>query len=576
MKKYVIVIFLITIILLFQGCDKKTEVDDIPVGELPLFKQLSLTKEEEDYLQEIMESETLHVAMRNLQAVYHVEGDDISGYHYKLIKYFADSLNVELIVSVVDISNFFEIDGTVPSRVKEDPDFSYSPDLLEEVDIYCDTLTPLPWREKLVKFVPFLPIREVIVHSNTTAIDTVEDLNKKTVAFQTDSSYGNTFKYLEEEFDFSFNYVHTNTSLEPFVLISSGEVDATIVDSDKAIIETSNFKNLEIGIPVTEVQLIGWAVKKDNDLMASVLEKYIDYMIESGKLNAYWTEVYDVPFKSYLSYLGALDLSKNDIELSDVLDLTEVEAEYIDVLIEKGVLNVAINSVLDGYNYHLIKRFSDLLGVELKIEDVILEEYFTKEGYSLDEVKSDPSISYTPDLLRSVDIYCASLTALPWRKKLLKFIPVFQVRELIVSNVNDIPTSGLDLDGRVVATITGSSYETSLNALETENNITISYLFKSTRAEGIEAVLDGDAYATVMDSNIALWEVGRNENLKISFPITDTQEVGWAVAKDNKVLASILRKYIEYAKLSDLFNAFWFKEYGYTYFEYIKMLNLFD
>jgi len=574
MKK-AITLFIIIVIFL-QGCEKDMNVHEVSIGDIPLFKQLNLTKEEEDYLQEIKDSKTLNVAMRKLKAVYYPEGDKISGYHYKVIKHFADSLNVELKVHEVDISNYFEIDGTVPPRVKEDVELIYSPDLFEEVEIYCDTLTPLPWREKLVKFIPFLPIREVVVHNDDILIETIEDLNNKTIAFQTDSSYGNTLKQLEEDFDFSFNLVHTDTTTEPFELVVSGEVDLTIVDSDKAIIESSNSDNLKIGIPVTDIQLIGWAVRKDNNIMASILEKYIDYMINSGTLDAYWTEVYDAPFKSYLTYLDALDIRKTDIEISDILNLTDTEAEYIEELITKGELSVALRGVADGYNYNLIKEFTNLLDIQLRTENVVLEEYFIKKGYSIDNVKSNPSISYTPDLLQEVDVYCASLTVLPWREQLLTFVPIFEVRELIVSNTNDIAKNISDLDGQIVATVTGSAYEHSLSDLEINNEITIEYMFMPDRAGTIQAVESEEAYVTVMDSNLALLEITKYEKLTISFPISGTLKVGWAVSKDNEVLASILSKYIEYAKISDLFNSFWYKEYGYTYFDYIKTLNLFD
>lgn len=574
MKK--IMLLLVIGVLLLQGCQNDVELQDISIGEMPLFKELNLTQEEEAYLQDIKDSNNLNVAMRNLTAVYHPEGENISGYHYKVIKYFADSLNVKLNVTVVDISNYFEMDGTVSDRVKEDPDYVYTPDLFDQVEIYCDTLTPLPWREKLVRFIPFLPIREVVVHAENTVINTLEDLNHKTLAFQKDSSYGNTVKSLEENFNYTFNLKPTETSTQPFELIASGEVDATIVDSDKAIIESTNFDNLQIGIPVTDIQLIGWAVRKDNAIMASILEKYIDYMITSGRFDAYWTEVYDAPFKSYLTYLDALDISKSEIEISDILNLSEEERKYIENMIQKDELSVALNVDLAGYNHDLIKGFTDILGIQLKVTHAVVEDYFIKEGYQVDDVKSTPSISYTPDLFQEVDVYCASLTVLPWREQLLTFVPIFEVRELIVSNTDNVAKSVSDLDGQLVAIITSSSYEESLMALEDEHNISVDYLFTPDRIEGVEAVENEEAYVTVMDSNLAILEVTKNDQLVISFPITEKLQVGWAVSKENEILASILSKYIEYAKISDLFNSFWYKEYGYTYFEYIKTLNVFE
>jgi len=549
------------------GCAKKAEVNHISVSDIPLFQQLDLTEKELSYLQKLSDSGTLSIASQNGKS---------AGYHYDLIKHFADNLNVELTVTVVDMKQYYKIDGEDPDKKSGSKTKKNEPDLFEDVIIYCNAIIPEPWNEQLVSFVPFLQIKEVIVYRNDVHIVNLEELDNRFISVQTGSSHVDTLKSIEKKNDFSLNYIYTDNEEDALKFVSTGKAEATILNSDSALLKVRNYDNLSIGVSVSEMQKKGWAVKKSSYLLASILEKYIDYTMKSGMFDVYWSKDYDLSFNSYLLRFNLDKFEEHGNTLIEILNLSHEETEYINNVINRGYINVAFSSDNYGYNYNLIKYFTEELGIDLQKKIVNLEDYFAKEGYLLSDVVTDPSISYTPDLFNEVDLYCDSLTVLPWREKLLKYVPLIDVMELVVSRSENVSKSITDLNGKRIAIEKGSSYDTTMKMLEKEHGLTVEYVYTLTQSESIEAVASGEVYAVILDSNLAIGEVNTSDSLVINLGVSNIAPVGWAVQKDNVLFASILSKYIRYSKVSDLFNVFWFEEYGFTYFEYVEVLNILE
>ncbi len=67
------------------------------------------------------------------------------------------------------------------------------------------------------------------------------------------------------------------------IVVSDGYADVSVMDSIIAIRDITKYSNLEMGFPITDVQVYGWVVNFDNPELKSVLEKYIDYAKKTGK-----------------------------------------------------------------------------------------------------------------------------------------------------------------------------------------------------------------------------------------------------------------------------------------------------
>jgi len=540
---------------------------------------LDLTKEELAYLDTLQEKGVLRVASRTVPTVLSDQNGEYVGFNYATIKQFTDALGLELDIKIVEnIEEYFSYEGSLDPAVMTDETLKYKPDLFNEVDVYVDTLTQLPWREKLMDFIGFTPIRELILHKPGIDINTLSDLDKKTVAVQSISSYMTTIDQLVKTHGFQFKYIYTDTITDALNAVKSGEADFTIMDSNRAFLEAKNTSEFQVSIPITDVKFVGWAVSKDNPLLRSVLQKYIDHMIDEGDINQLWLEDFDISFYEYYT------LILKDSNIIDAMNLTAEELAYLDDLRDRGYINFAMqNNVIGyqvdsdnqtGYNYLLARDFADFIDVELELTIVDqFTKYFWLNGETPAQIKTDPSFTYVPDMFKTVDVYADNLTHVPWRQQILyqlKGVPVSVV--LVQDKSLDISTMA-DLDGLTIALNRDTSHELVLQDIEDEYGIKLNIFEVYNDTEGFEAVANGDADLTLSDSDLGFLYLQNYDTLEIEFQASKSDFVGWAVQKDNLVLASILEKYIEAMKDSGKFDAYWELCYGVSYPEYMRLMT---
>ncbi len=272
---------------------------------------------------------------------------------------------------------FFYKDGVFDETVKTDPNVVYKPDLFEDVDIYVDTLTQIPWREKLMDFIGFTPIRELVIHQPDIDIENIYDMNDKTVAVQSVSSYMSTFTDIEQTYGIRLRYVYVDTIFDALTAVDEKRADFTIMDSNRAFLEAKKLSNIEVGIPVTDVKFVGWAVSKDTPELTSILTKYMDVLIDRGIINDLWLTDYDISFYEYYT------LILKDASIIEAMNLTREELAYIDGLRKRGAVRIALQNnvvgynpdaeVQTGYNYLLAEDFAKVIGVDLEM--VIIDQF---------------------------------------------------------------------------------------------------------------------------------------------------------------------------------------------------------
>ncbi len=557
--------------------------DDVgPAGddlEVNIIEKMHLNDQEMAYLTELQEKGVLRAASRQVETVLKEENGKRTGFNYNTIKMFTNAIGVELEIVVVDnIEVFFRKNGTFDNAVKTDPNIVYSPDLLEDVDVYVDTLTQLPWREKLMDFIGFTPIRELVINNKSVEINSIYDLDGKTVAVQGVSSYMTTFSEIEKAHGIEMNYVYTDTILEAIDTVNNNKADLTIMDSNRAFLEAKHFENIEIGIPITDVKYVGWAVSKDSKILKSILRKYIDVLIDEGLINELWLGDYEISFYEYYT------LILKNASVLETMNLSAEEQTYVDQIRERGVLRAALQPNVVGYyfvegepagiNYLLARDLAEVLGVDLDV--VVVDQftkYFWKDGETPEQIKTDESYFYVPDLFDRVDVYADNFTYLPWRSQILNQIKTVPVSTVIVQAVGSNIEKMEDLDGKTVALNRDTSYEMVLDDIKKNYDVDVEVYDVFSDAEGYEAIEAGYADFSIVDSDIAFLVLQKHENLEISLQASETAFIGWAVKKEDVVLASILEKYFMAMKSSGKFDAYWEQSYGVSYPEYMRLLT---
>jgi len=266
------------------------------------------------------------------------------------------------------------------------------------------------------------------------------------------------------------------------------------------------------------------------------------------------------------------------------INWTDEEIAYIRTLNRKGSIKIATklsdavylprkDKSISGFHYSVLKEFADLAQVEIDVQLVAWQDYFDKNGGDLERVKSDPNYSYVPTLIENVDIYLDGITSLPWREKMFDIVKFVPSRQLIIVRENSKQSKISDLDGKICAMVRNTSMEQNLQLISRKNNIDFIFLYTDSFDQMEHLVADGQADFTVFDSDRGYAALKRHDNLTVAWPISDIQLMGWGIHKKNKVLKSILEKYIEHAQQAGILDKYWEVHYGVTFITYLKVMN---
>ncbi len=303
-------IFLIA--MLFIGCSvpNASPLEDAPAREDLADKELSrttlsLTDGEKSAIDALRAQGPLKVAMRKVSTVYEERNGEIIGYNYHLIQEFANMMDLDLDITFVDsVTDFYAVDGAIPSQVMTQETYAYSPDLMDQVHVYADTITLLPWREEASLMIPVVPIQELLIVRLGCEVSELHELEGKTLAIQPDSSYAFTMAQVSETKKVTFNTFEVTTIPETILAVSQGDADFTIHDSNRAFIEIENSDKIQMGIPVAEIKQVGWAVNKDHPDLYRVLMRFIEQTKLDGRFEAYWSKDYSITFTDYFQFLS--------------------------------------------------------------------------------------------------------------------------------------------------------------------------------------------------------------------------------------------------------------------------------
>jgi ABC-type amino acid transport substrate-binding protein len=106
--------------------------------------------------------------------------------------------------------------------------------LIEEVDLYLDGITALPWREKMFDIIKYVPSRQMIVSSLHNKPNTLSDLNNKVCVMVKNTSMEQNLENMRLANQLSFTYINTENFDATDQMVSEGKADFTAYDRDRA------------------------------------------------------------------------------------------------------------------------------------------------------------------------------------------------------------------------------------------------------------------------------------------------------------------------------------------------------
>lgn len=229
------------------------------------------------------------------------------------------------------------------------------------------------------------------------------------------------------------------------------------------------------------------------------------------------------------------------------LDLPKIkERGYLNALVDNSTTSYFIYKGKPmGYEYELLERFCNEIGVELRIT-----------------VTEDIAESFEKINKGEGDIAALNLTVTKERKKIVSFTdPLYFVRQVLVQKKPDnwrsmklheidreLIRDPVELIGKEVVVRKSSAFTERLRNLSSEiggDIIIIEDSGKTETEELIRQVSEGEIPFTVADEDVAMLNATYYQNVDVKTPISFSQQIAWAVRDTSDSLRNTVNRWLE-------------------------------
>lgn len=167
------------------------------------------------------------------------------------------------------------------------------------VDIECGSTTNSLVRQREAAFsVSYFGIQVTAAVWKNSGINSLKDLNGKTVAVTSGTTAVALMKKFEKENGFKIRYLMTKDFAESMQLVANKRADAFVIDDVLLAGQIANLKNPEdfkIVDAALSVEPYGAMFRKDDPQFKSLVDKTVTGMIKSGELSKLYTIWFESP-----------------------------------------------------------------------------------------------------------------------------------------------------------------------------------------------------------------------------------------------------------------------------------------
>jgi len=241
------------------------------IAAIAVVSVLNACSPQRNMLEQVLESGKLHVLTRNSATTYYAGPTGPAGLEYDLLKAFADSLGVELVIKTSD--NLKELLGKVNSG---------------EAHIAAAGLTVTEERKQQVRFAPAYQeiTQQVVYHSDNKKPKAVSDLIKGHLEVIANSSHVESLKRLQQtQADLQWTENDSLSNTELLKLVAEQVLDYTIADSNEVQLNRRYYPQLKIAFNISKPESLAWAMHpgKDDSLYLEVA-RYFKTIKQNGEL----------------------------------------------------------------------------------------------------------------------------------------------------------------------------------------------------------------------------------------------------------------------------------------------------
>jgi membrane-bound lytic murein transglycosylase F len=254
-------------------------------------------------LPSIIERGSLRIVTAYNPIGYFLYKDEVLGFEYDLLKAFAESLEIDLEVVIVN-----------------DPKDLWNALYTGKGDIMAYHIPVENLPDRYLNFSePYVQTEQVIVQRKVGKKDPAyigqwQQMAGKTISIGEGAHYANTLQDLNFELGNKINIqmLDGGKSSEDLIgMVSSGEIDYTIANKEIALINRSYYNNIDIETSITPPQDIAFALHRKHRKLLSALNQFIEQSRANGKMYALY-ERYFKTSRLFAAEESADNTSKGD------------------------------------------------------------------------------------------------------------------------------------------------------------------------------------------------------------------------------------------------------------------------
>ena len=282
--------YLLTFFVFFCSCSKKREFD--PLEEICTIKANKKLKIITDYN----------------SINYFIYHGHPMGFQFEMASALATYMGVKLEVTACnDLNRAFQL------LQKNEADI-----IAEDLFISKDRKNSFDFTVPLYKQ-KYVLVQRICSDTSHPLIKSYLALGKKKIVVQKGSTFSDRMVSLQNEIGDTV-YVSEDAENEEEQLIemvSEGNIDYTVSSQNIAELNNKYYKNIDVSVPVSMEQNVGWAVNKHAGVFLNILNKWIAGYIKTDNYRQLYAKYFNYPARSDAMQSEYPSLSKNRISQYD-------------------------------------------------------------------------------------------------------------------------------------------------------------------------------------------------------------------------------------------------------------------
>jgi len=242
-------------------------------------------------LEQIDQRGVLNVCSYYNTTDYYVYKGIPKGFHYELVKDFANYLGVKLNI---------EINPNIEESIRKLNEGKY--------DLIAMSLAVTDAREKQVRFIHplFNTCRVLVQHKSDSIVQDIRALRGKEIFIQEGTSNTHLLRQLSDslQLDLKITELENRTYEDILLKVENGELPFTVIDKNVAQIAAQYMKHIDYSLQLAPDSPVAWAVAGNAALLNEEINAWLDSIQKSEKFNVLYNRYY----KS--SYITSLHNSK--------------------------------------------------------------------------------------------------------------------------------------------------------------------------------------------------------------------------------------------------------------------------